>query len=310
MSLIKNTEQLTELVKINASMPFSVVVPFLNTAQEIYLVRYLGRPLLSKIKEESISEKYKELYQKAAAAEGILGMWLGNAELSVRISDSGFTVERTDKLAPASDSKIAEVRQSMCMRAFQYLDIVLEYLADNVAEFPEWEFSRYYTGTVDNYIRSARMFQDLGFVNINYSLVRFEEMRPLMRQVQERYVRELFGKELDTTLISKNQITDKYELDLFENAVKFIANKTAELYTSENSIKNNNSVDRTSYSRFTLPVYYDLQNTGNFYADQAEFYYGKLLKAYNDYLVSTGKVPASETLDWNTDEKKIFIDIG
>ena len=308
MSLIQNIEQLNNLVKINTSMPFSSVLPFLNTAHEIYLVRYLGRELIKKMNDESLSTEYSELCNKAASAEGLLGMWLGNAELSVRISDSGFTVERTDKFAPASDSKIAEVKQSLCMRAFQHLDILLEYLEDNVDKFPDWALSRYYTGTADNYIRSARQFQDTGSVNIQYSLLRFEEMRPLMRQVQDRYVRELLGEELDNQLRSKDNITDEHERKLFDYACKFIANKTAELYTSENSIRNKS--DRTTYDRFTLPVYFDMQNTGNFYADQAQFYYGKLERAYNDYLVANNKTPSTAVMDWNTDEKKLFIDIG
>lgn len=310
MSIIQNIEQLKKLVKINSSIPFSSVSPFLNTAQEIYLVRYLGRELLTKINDENMPEKYIELCNKAASAEGLLAMWLGNAELSVRISDSGFTVERTDTLAPASDSKIAEVKQSLCMRAFQHLDSLLEYLEDHVVEFPEWALSRYYSGTVDNYIRSARQFQDTGSVNIQSSLLRFEEMRPLMRQVQDRYVREMLGEELDTQLRSKENITDEHERKLFDYACKFIANKTAELYTSENSIRNKSSIDRATYDRFTLPVYFDLQNTGNFYADQAQFYYGKLERAFNDYLVANNKSPATAVMDWNTDEKKLFIDIG
>ena len=310
MSLIRNVDQLKELVKINPNIPFSSVSPFLNTAQEIYLIRYIGRDLLKKINDESETTKYGELYYKAASAEGLLAMWLGNAELSVRISDSGFTVERTENFAPASDTKIAEVKKSLCIRAFQHLDLVLEYLEDHVDDFPEWALSRYYTGTVDNYIRSARQFQGAGSVNIQYSLLRFEEMRPLMRQVQDRYVRELIGEELDTQLRSKDIITDEHERNLFDYACKFIANKTAELYTSQNSIQTKSSVDRTTYDRFTLPVYFDMQNTGNFYADQAQFYYGKLERAYNDYLVANNKTPSTAVMDWNTDEKKLFIDIG
>jgi hypothetical protein len=133
-------------------------------------------------------------------------------------------------------------------------------------------------------------------------------MRPLMRQVQDRYVRELLGEELDTQLRSKENITDEHERKLFDYACKFIANKTAELYTSENSIRNKSSIDRTTYDQHTRPVYFDLQNTGNFYADQAQFYYGKLERAYNDYLVAAGKSPATAVMDWNTDEKKLFID--
>ena len=310
MALVENIEQLRDIVKISASIPFGTVVPFLNTAEEVYLVRFLGRSLVNKLKLEVLDENYNSLYEKAVKAEGLLAMWLGNSELSVRISDSGFTVERTDSLAPASDTKIAQVKESLCIRAFQHLDIVLQYLEENPTLFPEWVYSHYYASRYKNYLKSARQFQNFGSVNIDYSLLRYEEMRPLMQQVEERYVRELIGVELNNELRALDTTPDENKSVVLDYARKFIANKTAEIYTSENSNRNASASNRVDYNPLIRPVYYDLPYTGNFYADQAAFYYAKLEASYNDYLESIGQEVKSGALEWNDDEKSLFIDIG
>lgn len=310
MALIKSIEQLREVVKISSSIPFAAVKPFLDSACDVWLVRFVGQSLLSKVGGESVEPNYQLLYDKLVKAEGVLAMWLGNAELSVRISDSGFTVERIEnKLVPASDSKIAQVKESLGIRGFQYLDIALQYLEENATNFPEWILSDYYARRNNSYIKSARMFQSAG-VNIDYSLLRYETMRPLMQQIESRYVSELLGRELDAELRAAESVSDEKKALVLDYARKFIANKTAELYSSEKSKSNASISLNVQYDPLIRPVYFDLQYTGNFYADQAAFYYGKLEQAYHDYLVSIGQKPESGALDWNSDDKSLFVDIG
>lgn len=309
MALIKTIDQLKEVVKISSSIPFATVKPFLDTACDVWLVRFLGQSLVDALGKADLTDGYKTLLSKILKAEGVLAMWLGNAELSVRISDSGFTVERTEGLAPASDNKIAEVKESLCSRGFQYLDIALQYLEENATIFPEWILSDYYARRNNSYIKSARMFQSVG-VNIDYSLLRYETMRPLMQQIENRYVSELLGKELDAELRSAESINVEKKALVLDCARKFIANKTAELYTAEKSKQQATVYDNAKYEPMLRPVYFDLGYTGNFYADQAEFYYGKLEQAYSSYLLSIGQKPESGALDWNSDDKSLFIDIG
>ena len=179
----------------------------------------------------------------------------------------------------------------------------MQHLEQKAPNFPEWALSNFYVLRSNAYLKSARAFQNLGGVNIDYSLLRFESMRPLMQQIESRYVTELIGSVLDAELRPLDTSTDAKKNALLDYARKFIANKTAELYTSEKTLSKSKVND-------IRPVYFDLQYTGNFYADQAAFYYGKLEQAYKDYLTSIGQTIANGALEWNEKGKSLFIDIG
>lgn len=303
MALIKDIDRLKEFVKISASTPFDIIKPFLADACDIYLVRYLGQTLVDHLDESNLTGAYSKLYEKASKAEGILALWIGNSELSVQVSNTGFTVARTTELAPASDTKIAEVKESLCNRAFQQLDLVLEFLELNAVTLTEWQLSNYYQSRNKSYIKSARMFQDEGKVNIEYSRLRFENMRSIMQQLEDRYIVKLIGSALDDELRPLETSPDAAKNKMLQYIRKFIANKTAELYTSESSL----SKPKTNDIR---PVYFDIVATGNFYAEQAVFYYNELLTAYNDYLTSIGQTPTNGALEVNEDLSGLFVANG
>ena len=292
MTFVKDIDTVEKAVRINSSIPYSVVKPFLETAHQVWITRFYGIDLVSELENENLTEVQKRLLGLSQTAETLLALWLGNAELSVRISDSGFTVSRTDNYAPASDTKISEVKKSLCVRAFQHLDIALSFLQKNVDTFKSWTLSKYYLETSEFLISTPAEFQSLG-VDINYSLLRFEMMRPLMSQVEIRFIRNY---------LPKNFIFD--DINLLEYAKRFIANKTAEIYTSQNTI----SVPRDDDN--IRPLYFDLNFTGNFYAEQASYFYSKFEQAYIEYQKEQGVQIETGALNFNNDENSIFVAEG
>lgn len=275
--IISTIEELKQTVKINAQIPFESVKPFLQSARDIYLARYLSVELLEVLEDDDIPDRAKELLIKVRRALGPLAIWLGNAELSVRISDSGFTVakqEGTTGYVPASDTKIAKVEESLERRGFQYLDEVLEYLEANASDFPEWTNSRYYTLRGGNYIQSAVQFQEMGLVDIGYSRIKFENMRTQMSITEQRFVTETIGETLDATLRSKlNATQTNPEKYLIAAIRKFVACKCAGT------------------------PYYD---------EQAEYFFGKIQQLLAKYAVEFGVELATSAPEFNADDKRIF----
>ena len=308
-AIISTIEQLRKTVKINASIPFDAVSPFLQTARDIYLMRYLGAELVQNLEADKLYEKYQPLLKLVQKTLGPLAIWLGNAELSVRFSDSGFTVaSETGKSVAASDTKIGKVEESLERRGFQYLDQVLEYLEANADDFEEWKSSRYYTLRGGNYIVSATQFQEVGQVDINYSRLTFESFRSVMSMIEQRFVTELLGDELDTTLREKlNAEQTVAEKTLIANIRRFVACKTAELHTSQASKTNRAGTGNQEYKPLIRPIYSDPQHEGNFFSDQAVFYYNKVQQILNKYAVEFGIEPLSLAMDFNTADGKIFI---
>lgn len=310
MSLITNIDDLRKVVKINRSIPFSTVFPYLNTASDIYITKYIGRSLLRRLSVEDLPEELKEIHRLVMTAEGILAMWIGNAELSIRISDSGFTVERNDKYVPASDTKIATIAESLCVRGFQHLDLALEYLSEHKDVFPEWEESLYFSKRDSSYIKSPKIYQDIGGVNIEYSLLRFDTMLPLMGQIERRYIAELFSPELYLELKTDIAPTESLKYDLQDLSRKFIANKSAALYTSETTKREGAISKNINYDPLLRPIYFNIPSAGNFYEEQAQFYYFELKKTYKAYQNSINGETVDEGLEWNNNDRRIFIDEG
>lgn len=308
-NIISSIDQLTKTVKINAGIPFPAVEPFLNTARDIYLERYLGVELLEVLEDVTIPARANDLIVLVRKALGPLAIWLGNAELSVRFGDNGFTVNAEQgKTLAASDTKIANVSESLQRRGFQYLDKVLEYLEKNAADFPEWTESRYYSLRRGNYILSAKQFQEIGLVDIDYSRLTFETFRPLMSMIETRFITETLGVDLDLILRSKlNGVQTASETKLITAIRQFVACKTAELHTSKSGKAQREAQGSNEYKPLIRPIYSDLSNEGNFFAEQAVFYWNKVQQILNKYAVDFGKEPFSPALDWNNEERKIFV---
>jgi hypothetical protein len=317
MAIINSIEQLKTTAKVNKSTPFEAFEPFLQEAQDTFLVRYLGEEMLQVLEMETVPSRATTLLELTQKALGPLALWLGISELSVRMGDAGFTVEKRDGsnngagYVPASDAKIEKLAESFERRGFTYLDQVLEHLEANATDFPEWRNSRYYSLRAGNYIQSATQFQEIGGVNIEYSRLTFEHLRPVLGMLEMRFVSELLGDALDTSLRSKlNGSQTTVEKQLITAIRRFVACKTAELHTSQASKSNRETQKEREYKPLIRPVYADVASTGNFFAEQAAFYYSKVQQLLNTNAVELGITPVDGALNWNSTDNKIFTDIG
>lgn len=320
MEIIHSIEQLKRTARVNSSADFSVFRPFLQLARDVFLVRYLGEELVCRLEKPVVSGNNDDvLLEKVRMCLGPMALWLGIGELSVRLGDSGFTVEKRDgasggpSYVPASDAKIAEVRQSFERRAFMALDLVLEYLEGHAGDFPEWEKSRYYTLRKGNYIESATQFQDLCLVDIGYSRLTFEHLRPLMGMVELRIVEKVLGRDLDRRLrgkLAKGEELTAAEDELVVMVRRFVACKTAEIYTSERSKVNREGNGRPEFSPVIRPLYVDRTDTGNWFADQSEFYMGELSTVMNRHAEELGVEPFDRALKWNREDRRLMCDVG
>jgi len=329
--IINSIEQLKETAKINASAELEVFQPFLREARDVFLVRYLGEELVEVLENleprtknqepredasASLSdrtEKLSVLLDKTRQCLGAMALWLGNAELSVRIGDSGFTVEKRDNFVPATDTKIAQVKETLERRAFNYLDLILEYLEKNSADFPEWKDSRFYTLRGGNYVVSATQFQDDGLVDIAYSRLAFESFRSAMSMIEARFIEKLIGRPLDKRLREKlkNDVAfSSAEDELVLNIRRFVACKIGELHTSEKSKTNRETDKQQEFRPVVRPIYIDPDYTGNWFADQADFYLAEIQRILNENADEFGIEPFESALKWNDANRKIFIDIG
>lgn len=296
--LITDIEQLRETVKMNAVVPFESLRPFILDATDIYIEPNIGAATLAK------AEADDTLKEKICRALGPLSVSLATDELGIQYGDAGITVQnKQGERSPASDAKIAAAKANLYYRGMQALDRLLTYLANHPEQYPDYG-DHQKSITPICLIRSARQFQDEGLVGIDYSTLSYRAMLPVLLQLQVRNVTEMLGEKLYSRVIGGEPD------DLRLLCVRYMAAKCAELHTSQAGREQRLNGSQPEYMPMIRPIYEDLQETGNYYASQADYYAGKIEAWKGEHPDESGEDVGSSALHWNDKDKKIFTSIS
>lgn len=306
MNLIKDIETLKQVVKINAAIPFESVSPYLNDAVDIYIEPQVGTAIVSL----ADSREDQNLSEKMLRCLGPLALALATDELGIQFGDSGITVDNQQgKRSPANEAKIAAAKENLFFRGMQALDRLLEYLAEHPEQYPDYARHNRSVNRVPCFIRSAQEYQDVGLVDIDYSTLTYRLMLPTIRQLQERYIRETLTDALYGKLLAGEDADTKQDI-LRKHIIRYLANRSAALYTSQTSRQERINGSQPEYRPVIRPLYNDLTDTGNFFASQAEYYAGKIAAYLAENAEALGIETESTALKFNSREKKLFTSIS
>lgn len=296
--LITDIEQLRETVKMNAVVPFESLRPFIQDATDIYIEPNIGEATLSKADADEV------LKEKICRALGPLSVSLATDELGIQYGDAGITVQnKQGERSPASDAKIAAAKANLYYRGMQALDRLLTYLSNHADQYPD--YNKYQQSiTPGCLIRSARQYQDEGLVGIDYSTLSYRAMLPVLLQLQVRNVAEMLGEKLYSRVIGGEPD------DLRLLCVRYMAAKCAELHTSQTGREQRLNGNQPEFAPIIRPIYEDLQETGNYYASQADYYAGKIEAWKGEHPDESGEDTSGRALQWNDKDKKIFTSIS
>lgn len=306
MNIISDISTLKKVVKINAAIPYESIAPYINDAVDIYIEPQVGNVIIE-IADTGNDEKLKDKIQRCL---GPLTLALATDELGIQFGDSGITVENNQgKRSPANEAKIAAAKQNLFFRGMQALDRLLDYLEHNKAKYPDYADHISITSQVPCFIRSAQEYQDIGLVNIDYSTLTYRTILPTIRQLQERHVREMLTDELYSRLLEAEELDVKSKI-LHEYAIRYLANKAAELYTSQSSRQERSGTGHPEYQPVIRPLYQDMDDTGNFFGSQANYYAGKIAQFIAQNAEDLGITVTSSAMKFNAKEKKFFTSIS
>lgn len=308
-TIIPDIDTLKKVVKLNASIPPEAISPYIDDAIDIYIEPQVGQRLITKALEATDPV----LNDKILRCLGPLTLMLATPELGIQFGDSGITVSNEQgKRSPANEAKIAAARENLCFRGMQALDRLLTYLERNAETYPEYaKHLEQTTGSARCFIRNAQEYQDNGLVNIDYSTITYRTMLPTIRQLQERNIQEMLGEELYKRVLDAH-LTNLVEIKqkvLTEHIVRYLANKTAELYTSQTSRDQRTISDTPEFKPIIRPIYQDLTETGNYFANQASYYAGKIRNYIVENAAELGITIPEAALNFNSKDKKIFTSI-
>lgn len=305
INLFTTIDELKRYVKINASIPYEAISPYIHDAMDIYIVPHIGEALASKA-DEGLDSGLTEHVRRSL---GPLTLALATDELGIQYGDSGITVDNVQgKRSPANEAKIAAAKQNLFFRGMQALDRLLSYLSANTQEYPEYMNHEATFLQSSCYIRSAMEFQEEGLVQIDGSTLTYRTMLPTIRQIQDTTLVKLISPDLADKLKERKNLSSPEKI-LLGLVIRYLANKTAEVYTSQSSREQRETPGMPEYKPVIRPLYHDLQDTGNFFGRQADFYFSQI----NEYLElhpnEFGFAPSNASMNYNEKERKLFTSI-
>lgn len=309
-TIIPDIDTLKKVVKINASIPEEAISPYIDDALEIYIEPHVGPSIIKK----GLESKDQALSGKILRSLGPLALMLATPELGIQFGDSGITVDNVQgKRSPANEAKIAAAKENLCMRGMQALDRLLAYLESNPETYPEYvAYLELTTNAVHCFIRNAKEYQDKGNINIDYSTITYRIMLPTIRQLQQRNVQDMLTESLYERLLEAghNGTSDAKQTILIDHIIRYLANKSAELYTSQTSQDQRIITGTPEFRPIIRPIYQDLSETGNFFAEQAAYYAGKIQNYIIENAADLGITQPDVAIKFNSKDKKLFTSIS
>lgn len=198
MAIIDTTVKLKKYLPIASTFSVDNVLPFVEDAQEKFMLRYLGPTFLAELNAfvvagtvpvwtgissalvTSYITKFLPYAQNAVTA---FAFYLATPVLDVKITDSGFAViSNNSTLVPASAERVKKFRESIEETGYARVETMLRYLEENKASYPTWASSDACTLAIRNLVNSTEVFDKI--LNINQSRLTFQKLRPELDNVE------------------------------------------------------------------------------------------------------------------------------
>jgi len=116
-------------------------------------------------------------------------------------TESGFAIVSTDKLAPASQQRVAALQAGMYRKLSEAIESFLEFLEETVSLHTEWKGSPTYTLLSDTYIVTLKEF--IRYVFYSGSRMEFVAMKPAMLNAIHLKIEPVISAELSDVIIEE-----------------------------------------------------------------------------------------------------------
>ena len=318
-------QQVKEYISVNVSTGFQLIKPYIAIAEQDYIKPLLGDDLYDELDDYANdsgsgsgsdsgsgsgagAELMDKLLDRTRRALINLAFYRGYSMISIKISDKGVhRMESENELTLYKYQEQALIN-TFKNDGFNGLDAVLEFLEDNIEEFPDFAASDSYTVFKARFIRTASDFSSI--FNINKSRLVFLRLQPYVQQVEDFEILPTIGSDLfdklkeeiikkadeqDETLmkvvsyiqkaiayLAVSKAISELPVNITEKSVYFETSRAASGDSVEQTtlsdvqverIANNNKMTGLNYMQYLTDF---LHNNIDDYPEYAEFY------GYND----------------------------
>lgn len=228
-----NKETLKLRVPISAGVEYSHLSPFIDTVERNYIKKLLGTDLYNRLSYYNngsgsgtgdLKTSVEALLNLVQGAIGNIAVWKWLPVGTLNIGSSGIFRNETETQKSSFKYQEDKLYDSFKENGFNLLDDCLQYIEDNLADFPEFQSSSYYTTFKNLLLYTCAQFQD--GVDISQSRLVFLKLKPYIQKAEDFEVAPMLGKEQYDDLLAgirANSLT-AYETTLLGYLRKAIAN--------------------------------------------------------------------------------------
>jgi hypothetical protein len=273
-NLLKSTADIRLYAKVNADLPETAWQPYVSDAAATYLIPYLGDEIAAALAEvEYDPDETTHLMQLAGRVRkplALFTMLIAADETAVHVGDAGISQVTTEHFAQADNKQVFAYKRNLANRGWQGLEVLMQWLEKCKKHADYNDLNVLWNAPADLYINSATEFQSIGHIDIAYSRLTFEYLRPFIMAVENSELMSIIGAETDETLREANKAADTGEhTDLLMRVKRFVAHAAIAA-----AVKGKREIETFEYSPH-LPV-----STGDnsIYDRNTQFYRARILE--------------------------------
>lgn len=220
MPLITTIEQVIENgVKVNFMNEGSSLAD-MQAAEERFLLPILGQTLYQTILSEANNAEsdFNNLIAKARRALAPLAYWLELPHIQTQITDRGLATSESENMKAAYRWQYEAMRESLADKGCFALEKMLEHLYEKQEDYG-WE----QPAKLKLIFTSGAQFAE--YCTIFQPHRTFENLRPIIRQIEDQYIRNTIGDNFFESLRDNNNpgVEDKKVIELIRLTVANLA---------------------------------------------------------------------------------------
>jgi hypothetical protein len=199
MKLINGIADLKNHIIVSATFDFEKVLPFAKRVERKIILDLIGQEQYDLIVAHSFDSEIttpinqvKELLEEAVAN---YSLFLAMPTINILITNSGTKTSTTTNSENADWKDKRDLNRSLLKTYNEALDDAFQIMEENVADFPEWQSSKYYTVFKDLIVQHTAQFND--HFSIQKNRQTFFALKPYMREIEDQYLKAMLG---DVTL--------------------------------------------------------------------------------------------------------------
>jgi hypothetical protein len=214
----KNTLKLR--VPVSAGLDYNHLSPYIDQVERNYIKKLLGPDLYNRLSYYNngsgsgtgdLKATVEELLAMVQGAIGNISIWKWLPVGTSNISSAGLLRNETENQKGVYKYQEDKIYDSFKESGFNLLDDSLQFIEDNLADFPEFQSSTYYTTFKNLLLYTCAQFQD--GADISQSRLVFLKLKPYIQKVEDFEIIPLLGKEQYDDLLAGIRANDLTEYE-------------------------------------------------------------------------------------------------